>query len=108
MEIGDNAFLIKLPSMEVKDRALAIGHWVVGGQLLLVEDWHPLLQPTSSNLHVVRLWVTLPNLPSLLRSRKSLITIARRVFLWNFHLRLLRAASRYIPEKRFMLTFHRQ
>lgn len=47
--------------------------------MLLAEDWNSTTQASSSNVHVVRLWVTLPNLPSMLRSRRGLIAIVNAV-----------------------------
>lgn len=76
MEIGDNTFLIKFSSRDDKDKALALGHWIIGGQLLLAEDWTPSLRFPSSNVQLVRIWLALPNLPSILRTRKCLIAIA--------------------------------
>lgn len=66
-------YQVFLQGSHTNPKALALGHWIIGGQMLLAEDWHPTASLSSSNVHP--LWLTLPNLPSILRSRKSLIAI---------------------------------
>lgn len=64
MKIGDNEFMFKFSSKDDKAKALALGQWIIGGQLLLVEDWNPSLSISNSRFHLARIWLALPNLPT--------------------------------------------
>lgn len=65
MKIAENVFFIKFSCKEATPTLRLLPLDTGGGQMLLAEDWHPTASLSSSNVHPVRLWLTLPNLPSI-------------------------------------------
>ena len=57
--------LFQRPSEEVRDRILERGPWSLAGQLLALEPWRPKFWLGWDTVTQLRVWLRLPDLPSL-------------------------------------------
>lgn len=76
LPLGDRLFFFRLPNEEALRRALDDGPWIVGGQMLFLQEWTIDYTPARHMFTKMPVWLRLPHFPVGLWNRKNLIAIA--------------------------------
>lgn len=76
LPLGDRLFFFRLPHEEALRRVLDDGPWIVGGQMLFLQEWTIDYTPARHMFTKMPVWLRLPHFPIGLWNRKNLIAIA--------------------------------